>query len=193
MEPTRASLKEKDTIMGINFLGRLSRIAAAAILVAAGATVVSLLAQRRQQTPPTSMSSSRSDSLTTTRPSSPSEEWRSEPTSNRPESTRYPTAKIAAAATASCRPVPRTRALQQRRTTMTSLQARPTPFSLPPKALRRANCRINRAHTSSFRAARIRCNSSHHQASLRPPSRDRRSRGIWSQAVSWPTSPTAAG
>ncbi len=43
MEPTRASLEEKDTIMGIDFLGRLTRTAAAAILVAAGATVVSVL------------------------------------------------------------------------------------------------------------------------------------------------------
>jgi uncharacterized protein DUF4189 len=41
--PIRASSKEKDTIMVINLLGRLSRIAAAAILVAAGATVVSVV------------------------------------------------------------------------------------------------------------------------------------------------------
>jgi Domain of unknown function (DUF4189) len=41
--PSRASSKEKDIIMAMKSLGRLSRVGAAAIVVAAGATAVSLL------------------------------------------------------------------------------------------------------------------------------------------------------
>src|SRR4051794_35458801 len=85
-------------------------------------------------------------------PVCPSEACLSEPTSNRPALTRYPTVRTTAAATAFSRPVPTTLAPQRRPTTTANLQAPPTQIFPRLKAPPRASCRTNRAHTSCCRA-----------------------------------------
>ena len=179
--------------MTANIVGRLARIAVGAILVAAFATVASLFS--------TTATANAADQYVVvavglaTTSSFPSEAWRSEPTSNKPESTQRPTAKIAVAITASCRPVRRTRARQQRPMTMASLQARLTPFYLCCRKHREeqvagsAGCARRRVglHGSAAAAA----------ATTKPASGPQAGTdgllGSDPRAVSWPTSRTVAG
>ena len=188
-----AARRTKDNVMTINILGRRSRIAAAAFLVAAGATVANLLGATApanaadqyvvvavglaNDNPPVvsigGMAIGTDENQTGINAQTDCVKQRGAPVRQGGQCQEWVRRSSGHRLWPVCRG-DRPSSCQRRKRRLEPV-AEPTE-----RAHRRVG--LHRVHSSS-----------HRQTSLRPRNKDRRSLGIWSRVVSWPTSRTVAG